>query len=273
LIVVTGCTAKEEAEPLVIDVYTNGAVSEEPSAAVENLPAAETSSGEYKECFEAYLGVLKKNSQRFVSDDKYFTVADGKIAVMDVLGDKTPELLYIYIPEDNPYAESFKIFTYSEADGVVSVYDYYVFIFAGGGNSYCVYLTNDGELMVYYASHNQYMFYGFWNVIPTPGVESSVDDAYYFMENTDSAKLLYEMYYGEEDAEPIYKQSGKEISENDFNKNAIEIMGNIGRVIFQSSLPGTGGMGLYERDDLWIGVKPFEENCMTYAEAISWLEN
>jgi len=30
--------------------------------------------------------------------------------------------------------------------------------------------------------------------------------------------------------------------------------------------------GLYERDDLWKGITPFEAECMKYEEAVAWLE-
>ena len=50
-------------------------------------------------------------------------------------------------------------------------------------------------------------------------------------------------------------------------------MGDIGQVIFQSTGMGQYEHGLYDIDDLWKGITPYKENCMTYDEAVAWLQD
>ena len=272
LIAMAGCS-QTGAQSFELSEYDNGVQNEpavaENTQADETVPEAKSGTGADSKWIEVYRDYLTENSEIFTSDDQYMPVGNGKIAVMDVYGDEIPELLYIYCPPENGYAECLKILTYSEADGLVSIYDTLVYMMAGGGDNYCVYLTDDGDLMVYYASHNQYSFYGFWPVDFTPDSKYDIDEQYYYMQNTDLAELFFGMYYGEPDEVPTYTQYGKDISETDFNKAAKDIMGNISFMIFQSILPD--GLGLYERDELWTEVEPFDEHCMTYSEAISFL--
>ena len=78
---------------------------------------------EYGSFAEAYLDILAENRpiliDEYIPDDQKragFYVDEGKIAIIDVFGDETPELLCLYYtdPEDGLYL---KIFSYSETEG------------------------------------------------------------------------------------------------------------------------------------------------------------
>ena len=55
--------------------------------------------------------------------DKIQDDENGKVAIADVFGDDTPELLYVYIPDVYNSYEFLKIVTYSKADGVETLFD------------------------------------------------------------------------------------------------------------------------------------------------------
>ena len=196
------------------------------------------------------------------------------VAILDVFGDETPELLYIYysyiVEQHDTLGElkilfyALKIFSYSEPGGTESVFDTIIFVAVGGGHNYCVYLTREGELMLYlYIGGGPYSW-GFWQVKPNQNLEFS---DYYSISNynSDLAELYFLGPYGED--RPIYKKNGEEISQEKFDKVAKEMMENIEYVIF----PGLGDAELYDKG-LWKDVVPFEERSMTYEEALAWLE-
>ena len=274
LISVAGCSKNEASTP-ESDMQDSGAVSGEPDEngnllTGSDVPNSEAQPEVYANCFEAYLDILTEDSQMLTDANIEYqrTVGGGKIAVLNVTGDETPELLYIYLPKDNDTDECLKIFTYSKADGVEQVFNARVISWAGGGGNYCIYLTRNGELLLYCSSHNLTTAYGFWPIVPNQNLEI-VEDYGAYLYRSDLARLFYVKYF--EGTEYLhYTQNGKEISKADFDKAANEMMGDIGQVIFQST--GVGEYGLYERDDLWKGIAPFEESCMTYDEAIAWLE-
>jgi len=228
----------------------------------------------YDNYLEAYLDILTENATSATTSEYLLENGDGKIAIMDVLGDETPELLYIYIPKDNTIAEYLKIITYSDSEGIETVFDSRVLIRAGGGCNYCVYLTNDEELILYSSTFNAQVSYGFWPIIQGQDYEIMENDYGVYNYSADLAKLYYR-HYGGDDNEIIinYIKYGEEISEKQFNHIAKEIMSNIDKVLFQSSDDDIyGEYGLYERDELWMGRTPFDEEYMTYIEACAWLE-
>ena len=72
--------------------------------------------------------------------------------------------------------------------------------------------------------------------------------------------------YSSQQKEFHYEHYGKEITEEQFNQISTEIIEGIDKVIFQGV-----GDDLYQ-DYVWYGLTPFEENRMTYVEAVAWLE-
>ena len=239
---------------------------------------SDSASGERASYIEAYLDILTENKAFLTTDEEWMFLADGKIAVTSVFRNEAPELLYIYVAEENAVNERLKIYTYSETEGAVAVFDAIIYAMAGGGGNYCVYLTRGGDLIVYYSVFGEFTYYGFWQIGPMSAQElAGFDDPYYvyFSYENRTDALLYLWTYPDEDNDyemlMNYMQDGREISEDEFDRRADEMMGDIDRVLFQST--GLQEYGLYERDFLWMGMTPFKAESMTYAEAISWLES
>ena len=223
---------------------------------------------------EMYLGILNDKNIDFSSPNIDNTV--GEIALLDVLGDGQPELLYIYRhnkthekDKDFVYPAFYlKIFSHSILSGTESIFDSIVFEAAGGGGSYCVYITLEGELMLYHSTFSGgSTSWGFWEISPNQNLKTTEE---YLAGNYDSnlARLYYASFFNEnKDEEKVYKGNGKEISKAQHDIIAEGTMWDIDRVIFHNN-------GIYSRglDDLWKNITPFEAEYMTYDEAIGWLE-
>ena len=283
LLVMAGCAVAENSsmeteapddEPIPVEIVEEEDVQDEEATPIEY--------DSYIEPYlaEIYLGILAEKREEIQSPGDEST--DGEIAILDVFGDETPELLYIRRYDDPDYfndPDYFKdsasdgvpcffleILSYSEPGGVESVFNSIVFVAAGGGGSYCVYLSREGELMLYHATFGFTYSWGFWQVIPNQSL-GRPEEYWGNNYNSDLAKLYYARGYEEEEIQ-LYKKNGEEISKGQHDIAAKEIMGDIDRVIFQDI------WGLYERglDDLWKDITPFEAECLTYAEAVTWLE-
>jgi len=281
VVVVTGCSGVE-ALPPETDLPFNEPVekleNEDLTIEYEDIIEAvgfsqEYLNKEYGSFAEAYLDILAGN--RSVLTDEHITgqekrngvfVGEGKIAVIDIFGDNTPELLCLYYtdPESGLYL---KIFSYSETDGVESVFDNVIYECIGGENNYCVYITRDGELMMFLWSSGGTFIGGFWPIMPNQIMEYDPYPLDGFVYSSDLAALCYIDIPVE-----LYMQYGKAISLEQFNKASKEIMGNIDSVLFQGAVLGELGLRLYKDVELWRDITPFEEKNMTYNEAIAWLE-
>ena len=225
----------------------------------------------FHDAYDAYFVLLTEKSAEIIpTNDGFF---DGKVAILDVFDDEKPELLYIYwhdYEQEKGFVYpvlSLKIFTHSKSEGVDLVFDSIVEIAAGGPNEYCVYLTHEGELMLYRSGTGLPNGWGFWQIIPNLCLERTDDSWGNYWGNYDSdlAKLYFSRFDNKGVPGYIYKKDGDEINKEQHDETVKEIMGNIDRVIFQ-------GFALYEQDDLWKDIPPFKTYSMTYDEAIAWLD-
>ena len=246
--------------------------------ALEPEPGPETEPKQYGNYLEAYLDILMENhsilTDVLLSDEQIrasgIDIGDGKIAILDVLGDETPELLYIYTEPDITDHGSrlfLSIFTFSEGN-VDPVFDSSVYSPAGAGNNYCIYLDCNGELIEYFGQGGANYYAGFWPINTSRYLEDPKDEEVGPTDMTGLAQLYYGLGL---DGGEIYLQYGKEISRVQFGKASEEIMGNVAQVIFHGIESPRYGVMLY-LDNIWKDVTPFEESCMTYAEAIASLE-
>ena len=282
LLLSTGCYCyKDEALPIEsgIQEEEDGQMTIEISSGEDMLTETGNACGNseaieyigFPEACEAYLGILKENISMLtyepLSDADFsiggIDIGDGKIAVLDVFGDETPELLYIYNDnEDIEYGNSLylEIFEYSAAEGAKPVFQSRVFSPAGGEDTYCVYLTRSGELMVYHNHSGASSCYGFWQIIPNQSLKITGEDGF-----GSYSRDLAKLYYGD-GIEALYIQDGVEVSEEQFEITAKGITEDVAKVIFQGIRLT---VYLY---DYWKDITPFEESCMTYAEAVLFLE-
>jgi len=254
-----------------------------PSKIVEkDIPDKETAPKEYNNWAEAYLDILAENSIEIKGSNAFIINSDGAIDIRDVFGDGTPELMYIYgyknsnfFYNDN-YAVpclALKIFSYSKQSGIESMLDSMIFYAAGGPNNYCVYLTCEGELMLYHSDYSgDTNYWGVWQIASdqnTKNPNMKIDEYAFGDYGSDLAKLYYARFPNEDrELEIIYKSNGEDISEEQYGKTAKVIMEDIAYVIF----PGINETELYD-EDLWKGVTPYQADCMTYDEAVAWLQD
>ena len=234
-----------------------------------NGMSEETLPKKYENYYEAYLEILIESKPVLTNEqlsdvqkNMGLDIGDGRIAILNVYGDETPELLYMYT--DTEYSNSLKIYTYSEKEGVEFVSDTVVYDAAGGESHYCIFITSEGELMRYYSQSGLYYHSGFWKIIPDQYLESiDYEDIY-----RNSAQLYCEV---SEEGKMVYFQCGKEISSEQYDKNARDAIGKISQVLFQGAEIGGNEFALY-KDEFWRDVTPYETDYMSYSGAIAWLE-
>ena len=230
---------------------------------------------EYRSFVEAYLDVLNENclllTNKQPSDEQKrmgLNIGDGQIAVTDIFGDEIPELLCLYY-SDMESALYLTILSYSEAEGTKSVFDNVVYQAIGGEHNYCVYITRDGELMLFLWSSGTMCDGGFWSIKPNENMEYNHHSHDGFNYSRDLAKLWYIAGVEIESC----GQYEEEIPKDQFDKVTKEIMGNIDGVLFQGAVLGDLGLRLYKDVDLWKGITPFEADSMTYDETVAWLKD
>jgi len=282
LITLTGCSSNELFKPEAVlpvsepvEALNNEDHPVEHEDTVEFVGFSEEYlNKEYGSFAEAYLDILTGNrlvlTDGLISDHQKRSglhVGEGKIAVIDVFGDKTPELLCLYYtdPEKGLYL---RIFSYSETKGVESVFDNVIYQAIGGEHAYCVYITRDGELILFLWSSGVTSIGGFWPIIPNQNLKYNPHPLDGFVYSRDLALLGYVV------GAPVdfYIQHGDEISKDRFNKVSSEIMGNIDGVLFQGPVLSELELGLYKNVELWRDITPFKEISMTYDEAVAWLK-
>ena len=287
LIATMGCSQAEslplEAESIPVE---NVEVEDEILPIETDLPDEEPKPKEFDiniEPFvaEAYLDVLAENSSILTAEHlsesqirSGLDIGDGKVAIVDVFGDEAPELLYIHIATE--YSINLNIFMYSKIERAVSIFDSNVYIAAGGEGNYCVYLTNDGELMLYYFRSDVVSWYGFWPIIPGQTQLFMYSElAGYDTYDQDLAQLFFADISVDSDNVETYMEYGEAISEEQFEKAGNKIIGDIAQVLFhgleRKKSNGEWYFGLYH-EHFWNSITPFEENCMTYTEAVACLE-
>jgi len=123
-----------------------------------------------------------------------------------------------YISYKNEYHEldiNLKILTFSKAEGVEMIFDSGIHTYAGGDNNYCIFLTHNGELMIYRSMYSAVVTCAFWEISPLQGFKYDKRNASLFSpDDIDLALLSYVTWYGDPaDVEEIYKENGKVIPE------------------------------------------------------------
>ena len=255
-----------------------GATVGDENVSDEEMPDEVSGSNEYAVWAPAYLDILAKNNFDIEQTRRIGISKTGPVAIVDVFGDETPELLYLYSYNEIWHSDiqgdieipclAIKILSYSEHGGIESVSDICIFIAAGGPNNYCVYLTHKGELMLYRSNlSGGAVGWGIWLIEQGQNLEDT-DDYWGGSYSSDLAKLYYAHFPDENREEKIvYKSNGEEISKEQYDKTAKEIIDDIDYMIF----PGLGDGEMYD-EEFWKGVTPFDVKSMTYDEAVAWLK-
>ena len=279
-----GC-ATEKAPPLEIEEPVNEPVPVE-TPAIEDVPdeyeepkefvgfSVDYQNTEYSSFAEAYLDILNENrlllTNEQPSDEQKrmgLNIGDGQIAVIDIFGDEIPELLCLYY-NGMESALYLTILSYSKTDGTESIFDNVVYRAIGGEHNYCVYITRDGELMLFLWSSGVNSKGGFWPIKQKQYMEYDPHPSDGFSYSRDLAAICYA-----DMPVDFYMQYGNEISKDQFDIVTKEIIGNIDGVLFQGAVLGDLGLRLYKDVDLWRDITPSEADSMAYDEAVEWLKD
>lgn len=223
---------------------------------------------------EAYIEVLQQDQEQisaYTRDD-----VSGTVALNDLNGDGTPELLYFVRDMDQmfPYM---KIWTYADGSRQLSyqtvladdeysdlptdaLYDYEV----QGGTDYMVFKTKDGSLQM--ASF-------------TYGAANSIGQINCYQMDQ-SAELNRTQWFGlvdefmnsrldqPDDLRIIYRKDGKEISQDEYGKLLGACTEGMDKVIFCSRMPND----VKEIEPLWTAAQAQNAVGQTYEEIMQRLE-
>ena len=107
---------------------------------------SETPEPDYTKVYANYLGIVRNNSADISAYG--WGVGDGQVAVADILGDATPELVFLSAGESNAYEAYLSVFRYENGESQ-RIYYYLTDISAGSGSYYCLFTTNDGKIYLY----------------------------------------------------------------------------------------------------------------------------
>jgi len=257
-------TVVSDLEPIPSEIAEDEAVS-----------VKETESKEYSGWVEAYLDVLVENSIEIENAKRFGIYGGCTVAILDAFSDETPVLLLIYRYEDSDFfynddqavpCLALKILSYSGIGGIESIFDSNIFFAAGGGNNYCVFYTYERELMLYRSiTDGGTDAWGIWPILANQNFETDWKSLIY--KECDLAKIYYACIPYQTGTEIVIKNNGKEVSKEQYDKIVEGIIESIEYMVF----PGLGEAELYH-EEFWKDVTPFEERCMTYDEAIAWLE-
>ena len=137
-----------------------------PQAAASTISDANMSHPEghdNRAAYAAYADILEEyHDFMFYRESARQDLDESKVALFDVYGDDTPELLFLYRKEMG--SENPRIYTYSKDEGATLLFDDRICTFAAGGGNYCLYTSSDGALMAYCSARDTHYEWGFWNV-------------------------------------------------------------------------------------------------------------
>lgn len=171
---------------------------------VETTTEEPTTESNKNAAYQAYLALLEANPDWFgVSNTGAAGRAENAIALKDLNGDGTEELIVTKYTADNYVPVNLAIMTYQNGE-VVTLYDEWLHSFAGQGGGHLVFLGNDGRL--YSAMYN----YPNVNVtayeIGGAGISSTVlaestghgtdnPDVKYYIEGAETTKEAFTAYF------------------------------------------------------------------------------
>lgn len=221
----------------------------------------------------AYLEVLQGDQDMIEA----YTREDvpGTVALNDLNGDGTPELLY-FVRDDAQMFPYMKVWTFADGSAqqisyhkavaddsysdlpVDALYDYEV----QGGTSYMVFKTKDGNLQMSSFTFGAENSPGATSSYKMDGSELTETLSFGFVDS-----FLNSMLEQPEDLNITYSKDGKEIYEDEYMELLGSCSENLEEVIFATKMPD----GVMEIDPLWLAAEGKDPSGMTYDDAVQRL--
>ena len=151
----------ETAPATTATVETTAVPTTQPGIAPTTVPATQApTEPDYTAAFKAYKGILEDNGELIQTYNWQFDT-DGResrqVAFADIMGDKTPELIYVYGTKNDIFTyANLMIYTYGAGEARL-VYsetgDEHIHSHAQGYTGYMMFQTNDGKDLYYTNYH------------------------------------------------------------------------------------------------------------------------
>lgn len=198
--------------------------------------------------FGAYREVLEQNRSE-IEDYTWYGEAgltEGSVAVHDIVGDSTPELLFIKETEGGLFVY---IYGYDGEARLLLQRDE-IAIAASSGAAYGVFTTTDGALYIYHSLSND----SYWQDL----LERYVLDG----ETLVKTGTLFYSADGAESPIMTYELDGEPIGESAFNAEVADIFSRLDTMLMQSFL---------EYDPRWDGIERPDAVTVSLSDALDYL--
>ena len=256
------------AEPAPISVSIE---AQDPLLESSSTPTPQIEEPDYSEAYAAYLSILQANRAGILN---YWRVVnsygDRYIAIKNICGDDTPELIYIW--GTNQWEAKLEIYTF--VDGVAkNIYSADIDFAYSAYGSFGLFITDHGELFIYAYYRNESTEWSY-DILRLQGNNFTVTESYYgiLWEHWNNNTETYE--YTDE-----YEHNGVEISQDEFNIATRNIVDSVDTILMWD--PSDFSIPIiyseYYRDLIadYFLVNATEDQLVsvTYDEAIAFLTN
>lgn len=245
-----------DAKPVEIEFHENNAAER---SAVFSSGAAEV-----KSYFEAYLKVLEENRNGILKynwQENDYGKKLTPIAFVDILGDNTPELLFVAAEPPDYYWATLYIYTY-ENEFAHQVFSQFIAGGAGGALHYTIFQANEN----FWIQQTHFSIEGrsVWNTrYEFDKTIESLSPA----ETYSSAKAYhYSSDYSTQISSYTWKHNESEITESEYNEAITELDNSISSLILKDGITH-----MSVTTEAPISTYSHESISMTYDEAIAYL--
>ena len=216
---------------------------------------------DYSAAYAAYLGILQEN-QRYITaydwqrSDPDVTEANLKpVAMADVYGDGTPELLFMRgtAGDNNEYYYKANLVVSTYEDGTVkNLYDEPLDVAVAGGTFFCVFAGKDKTLYIYDSIGDEGVDYYYHRLAASGSTLAPVENISHSSYPTEDYSSFEDTYYIDE----------TEVSHEDYEKIRSAWYDNTASILLTS----------YNDDEFLVGLHRSQgSEALTYDEAIAKL--
>lgn len=214
--------------------------------------------GDFAEAYAGYLKVLRTN-EVYIRDYTW-QQGDGPVALCDIRGNATPELVYLLVHPGREAAELSSLayghdYGTPEARIALIMTDVLKDPQAGGGVRYCLFTTTSDELYLYKSESGEP-----WRYTITRLTADTNPNIIGFIP---AEVITRDVYTNEPGSPEKYAFEGHEISKDEYDDTTGQIIGDMSAVIVWS---GT------DDHPIWDKVATVPSLAMSYDDAIAFME-
>lgn len=219
-------TQSQAAESTASESTVESTVTETPTPEPTEAPAEP----DYSEAYAAYLATLRENESQIRTYDWQNTIWENDtyshgtvspVALADVYGDETPELLFMQVTEGGySGVANLTICTY-EGGEVKTLYNEALDLEVAGGTNYCVFYGKDKSLYIYDSIGDEGIEYKYSRLAPADGAIALAQKLMHSTYPNETYDAFIDTYYID----------GDEVSHEDYERVKASYYDNIDKIL------------------------------------------